>query len=182
MDTLSGTISRVLFFNEYTNYTVFHLDGESGSEVITGNFPQLSEGESVTVHGHFVEHKTYGKQFQAHSYEINVPTDEESLKKYLASGLFKGIGPALADALVTHFGTEVLNVIKSNPQRLTTVPKIGVKTAENIRLSYAEQEKSREVMMFMQKYGISTSLALKIYKVYQDASHSNYQPKPLSHH
>lgn len=170
MDTLSGTISRVLFFNEYTNYTVFHLDGESGSEVITGNFPQLSEGESVTVHGHFVEHKTYGKQFQAHSYEINVPTDEESLKKYLASGLFKGIGPALADALVTHFGTEVLDVIKSNPQRLTTVPKIGVKTAENIRISYAEQEKSREVMMFMQKYGISTSLALKIYKVYQDAS------------
>lgn len=88
----------------------------------------------------------------------------------MASGLFKGIGPALADALVTHFGTEVLDVIKSNPQRLTTVPKIGVKTAENIRISYAEQEKSREVMMFMQKYGISTSLALKIYKVYQDAS------------
>lgn len=170
MDTLSGVVFRVLFFNEYTNYTVFYLDTEKGNEVITGNFPQLSEGESVTVHGNFVEHKTYGRQFQAHSYEINVPTDEESLKKYLSSGLFKGIGPALADALVKRFSTDVLEVIKFSPQKLTSVPKIGVKTAQSIQKSYAEQEKSREVMMFMQKYGVSTSLALKIYKTYQDAA------------
>ena len=170
MDTLSGTISRILFFNEYTNYTVFHLDTGKSNEVVTGAFPQLSEGEAVSVHGYFVDHKTYGRQFQAHSYEITVPTDEESLKKYLSSGLFKGVGPALADALVQHFGTDVLQVIKFNPQRLTTVPKIGAKTAENIQASYTEQEKSREVMMFLQKYGISTSLGLKIYKTYQDAT------------
>jgi exodeoxyribonuclease V alpha subunit len=167
---LTGTVEQIVYFNEYTNYTVFDLDTDGLMEVVTGIFPQLTEGENITVYGVFTEHKTYGRQFNARGYKINVPATNEALKKYLSSGLFKGIGPSNAERLVDHFGEDVLHIIKTEPHRLTEVSKIGEKTAKKIAEAFFDQEQMREVIMFMQNYDISTSYALKIYKKYQAAS------------
>jgi exodeoxyribonuclease V alpha subunit len=170
LDMLTGTVEQIVYFNEYTNYTVFDLDTDGLMEVVTGIFPQLTEGENITVYGVITEHKIYGRQFNASGYKINVPATNEALKKYLSSGLFKGIGPSNAEKLVDHFGEDVLHIIKNEPHRLTEVSKIGEKTAKKIAEAFFDQEQMREVIMFMQNYDISTSYALKIYKKYQAAS------------
>lgn len=170
MDMLTGTVEQIVYFNEYTNYTVFDLEVDTLMEVVTGIFPQLTEGENITVYGAFTEHKIYGRQFNARHYKINVPATNEALKKYLSSGLFKGIGPSNADKLVNHFGADVLDIIKNQPKRLTEVSKIGEKTAQKIAEAFFDQEQMRQVIMFMQNYDISTSYALKIYKKYQAMS------------
>lgn len=170
MDMLTGTVEQIVYFNEYTNYTVFDLEVDTLMEVVTGIFPQLTEGENITVYGAFTEHKIYGRQFNARHYKINVPATNEALKKYLSSGLFKGIGPSNAEKLVNHFGADVLDIIKNQPKRLTEVSKIGEKTAQKIAEAFFDQEQMRQVIMFMQNYDISTSYALKIYKKYQAMS------------
>ncbi len=166
MDSLQGVVDRIIYFNEFNNYTVFDLDVGGVLEVVTGLFPNLAAGEAVTVYGHFVEHKTYGAQFQAEKYEIYVPTNSETLQRYLASGLIKGIGESRARDLVMHFGEDVLDIIKNEPSRLTEVSGIGSKTAQQISETYTAQEEMREVVMFMQQFGISTTYAMKIYKKY----------------
>jgi len=167
MDEISGIVEQIVYFNEYNNYTVFDLNKDGLMEVVTGVFPQITEGENITVYGNFTEHKIYGRQFNALKYKINIPANTQALKKYLSSGLFKGIGPANAENLVNYFGTNVLDIIKNHPEQLTKVPKIGEKTAQKIAQTFIDQEQMREVIMFMQNYGISTSFALKIYRRYQ---------------
>jgi len=178
MDELCGIVDRIVYFNEYNNYTVFDLNANGILEVITGIFPQLTEGENICVYGNFSEHKIYGRQFNAAKYKINVPSDTQALKKYLSSGLFKGIGPANAENLVNYFGQNVLNVIKNEPEKLTKVPGIGEKTAKKIALAYIDQEQMREVIMFMQNYGISTSYALKIYSKYKSSAIQKVSQNP----
>ena len=166
MDEISGIVEQIVYFNEYNNYTVFDLNAYGIMEVVTGVFPQITEGENITVYGNYSEHKIYGRQFNALKYQINIPENIEALKKYLSSGLFKGIGPVNAENLVNYFGANVLDVIKNHPEKLTQVPKIGEKTAQKIAQTFIDQEQMREVIMFMQNYGISTSYALKIYRKY----------------
>lgn len=170
MDEISGIVEQIVYFNEYNNYTVFDLNKDGLMEVVTGVFPQITEGENITIYGNFSDHKIYGRQFNASKYKINIPVSIEALKKYLSSGLFKGIGPANAENLVNHFGANVLDIIKNHPEKLTQVPKIGEKTAQKIAQTFIDQEQMREVIMFMQNYGISTSYSLKIYRKYQAAA------------
>ena len=124
------------------------------------------EGERIKISGQWSVHPDYGEQIKVENYESAAPTSLESLERYLASGLIKGVGPSTAKRLVEHFGMDTLDVIQFNPQRLTEVPGVGPVKAETIAASFYEQKEVREVMLFLQSYGISTNFAVKIYKIY----------------
>ena len=123
-------------------------------------------------------HPDYGEQLKVETYETASPTSREGLERYLASGLIKGVGPSTAKSLVDHFGMDTLDIIQFNPERLTEIPGIGEKKAEAIAASFYEQKEVREVMLFLQTYGISTGFAVKIYNIYGDQTISIIKENP----
>ena len=123
-------------------------------------------GEKLKITGDWVEHPIYGKQIKVSHCEIEKPTTLSGIEKYLSSGMIRGIGPATAKLLIKAFGEETLDVLYSDPQRLLDVPGIGPKRAQMIMESYAEQAQQREAMVFLQSYGVTPNLAVKIFKRY----------------
>lgn len=170
MAEVIGIIEEIIFRNEDNGFTVMDISSESDGALITavGNLPFAVEGERVKITGEWAVHPDYGEQIKIENYESAAPTSQESLERYLASGLIKGVGPSTAKKLVEHFGMDTLDVIQLNPDRLTEVPGIGDARAETIAASFYEQKEVREVMLFLQTYGISTNFAVKIYKIYGD--------------
>ncbi|NLJ40364.1 MAG: ATP-dependent RecD-like DNA helicase [Clostridiales bacterium] len=168
MAEIVGIIEEIIFRNEDNGYTVLEVKNEEDNNLVTivGNLPFVSLGERVKITGQWSTHPDYGEQIKAENYESAAPTSSESLKRYLASGLIKGVGASTADKLVEHFGMDTLDIIRFNPDRLTEVPGIGPAKAGTIAESFNEQREIREVMIFLQGYGISTNFAFKIYKAY----------------
>jgi exodeoxyribonuclease V alpha subunit len=167
---VEGTLERITFANEETGYTVARIDVGRGGELVTavGALLGAQPGEALRMRGRWGSHPQYGKQFHVDDYTTVLPATVQGIRRYLGSGLIKGIGPALAEKIVGHFGTDALDVIEREPQRLIEVPKLGPKRTKLITDAWEEQKAIKEVMVFLQGVGVSTSLAVKIYKQYAD--------------
>lgn len=167
-ELLSGTIERFLFQSEENGFAVFVLKS-SGKEPITvkGYVPHAQAGQEVQLKGSWVFHQKFGKQFDAASCTQIVPSSIPGLKKYLGSGLIKGIGPVYAEKLVNHFGMAVLTVIDEEPHRLEEVAGISTKRIEQISIAWKDQKEIANLMVFLQDKGITPGLASRIYKKYK---------------
>src|SRR6202021_178159 len=169
---LDGVLERVTFANPETGYTIARIAPERGAELVHGAGPLLGAqiGEFLRLRGRWSSHPRYGRQFEVHSYATVLPATAAGIQRYLGSGLIKGIGPVMAERMVAHFGTDVLRVIEEEPQRLLEVPGVGPKRTQRVADAWEEQKAIKEVMVFLQGVGVSTSLAVRIYKKYRDGS------------
>ena len=173
MEALQGILERIVFENAETGYTIGRLSSrEYPNELITvvGNLASANAGESVLLKGIWTNNPKYGKQFQIEGYETVLPATVVGLRKYLGSGLIKGIGPVMAGRIVTCFGMDTMDVIESAPKKLTQVPGIGKKRVDMIMEAWEAQREVKNVMLFLQSHNVSTTHAAKIYKTYQSDS------------
>ncbi|MCX7708212.1 MAG: AAA family ATPase, partial [Anaerolineae bacterium] len=179
-DTLRGTIERITYHNEENGYTVAQVqpEGANYTVAVVGNMLGVNVGESVIFSGAWVSHPQYGRQFKAESMRTVLPATVAGLEKYLGSGLIKGIGPITAKRIVRKFGLDTLRIIEEEPQRLLEVLGVGRKRVELITRAWAEQQKIKEVMLFLQSHNVSTGLAVRIYKQYGDAAIDVVQNDP----
>src|ERR1039458_8901873 len=178
---LDGVLERVTFANPETGYTIARIVPErGGAELVTAVGPLLGAqvGEFLRLRGRWSSHPKYGRQFEVHSYATVLPATAAGIQKYLGSGLIKGIGPVMAERMVAHFGVDIMHVIDDEPGRLTEVDGLGPKRTAMIAAAWAEQKAIKEVMIFLQSVGVSTSLAVRIYKKYGDASVSVVRSEP----
>lgn len=165
-EELRGTIEKVIFQSAESGFIVFILKHGSNNTTVKGFMPAIQEGQEVKLHGEWGFHPKFGKQFNAQKCIAQLPTSITGLKKFLASGLIKGIGPSYADKLVNAFGASVLEVIEQHPERLEHVPGIGPKRAELIVEGYKDQKEISSIMVYLQDKNISAAYAAKIYKRY----------------
>lgn len=173
METLQGILERIVFENPETGYTIGRFTSRDyPSELITvvGNLASANAGESMLLKGMWVNNPQYGRQFQIEGYETVMPATIVGLRKYLGSGLIKGIGPVMASRIVNQFGMDTLDVIERTPRKLTRVQGIGRKRVEMIRGAWEAQREVKNVMLFLQSHNVSTSHAAKIYKTYENDS------------
>ncbi len=170
--TLNAVLERLTYVNEETGYTVARVATECGSDLLTvvGALLGAQPGETLRLHGRWSSHPKYGRQFEVDSYTTVLPATIQGIQRYLGSGLVKGIGPVFAERIVAHFGLDTLQVIEGAPARLVEVPGLGPKRTAKITAAWEEQKAIKEVMVFLQGVGVSTSLAVRIYKQYGDAS------------
>lgn len=163
---LQGTIEEVRFRNESNGYTVALLNTSDGLVTIVGNAAIINLEESVEVEGDWIYHDTYGEQLSFTSIKTLIPSTIKGIENYLASGLIPHIGPKTAKRIVDKFGLDSLEVIQYNPEKLKTISGIGEKKLQTIIKAYSEQRELRDIMVYLQKYGISVSYGIKIYKKY----------------
>ena len=177
---LEGALERVTFANPETGYTIARIDSGRGPDLITVVGPLLGAqvGESLRMRGRWTSHPKYGKQFEVHSYTTVLPATVQGIQRYLGSGLIKGIGPVMAERMVAHFGVDIMHIIDDAPARLIEVDGLGPKRTAMITAAWAEQKAIKEVMIFLQGVGVSTSLAVRIYKKYGDGSISVVRSEP----
>lgn len=169
IESLQGIVDRVIYQNQENGFAVFIVQLNAKDAVtVKGYVPTINAGEQVLVRGVWNMHQKFGKQFDAQSCEKQAPTSILGLKKYLGSGLIKGIGPVYGDKLVAAFGEKVLEVIDKNPERLMSVPGIGAKRVEKIITAWKDQKEISNIMVFLQNKGISATYAVKIYKQYKE--------------
>ena len=168
--TLEGTIDRVTFQNEENGYTIARLipDGRTGTVTIVGNLLGAQVGASFRLRGRWITHATYGKQFSVEDFRERLPATVEGIRKYLGSGMIKGVGPVTADRIVDYFGLETLDVIDNESARLFEVPGVGPVRVKKIISSWAEQRQIKDIMLFLQSHDVTTGLAVRIYKQYGD--------------
>jgi exodeoxyribonuclease V alpha subunit len=168
--TLDAVLERITYANEETGYTVARVATDRSSDLLTvvGALLGAQPGESLRLRGRWASHPQYGRQFQVEAYDTVLPATIQGIRRYLGSGLIKGIGPKMAERIVDHFGQATLEVIEQAPGRLVEVPGLGPKRTAMITAAWAEQQAIKEVMVFLQGVGVSTSLAVRIYKTYRD--------------
>ncbi|MDE5780512.1 MAG: ATP-dependent RecD-like DNA helicase [Lachnospiraceae bacterium] len=175
---LEGYVDHIVFRNEDNGYSVFVVNEDSDEITCVGNFQYLSEGEYLHMEGEYTEHQVYGEQFKVNRYEMKVPKDTESVKKYLSSGAIKGIGPAMAERIVKMFGEDTFKIIEEEPERLINVKGISEKKAMEISNQVQEKRDMRKAMIFLQQYGINLNLAVKIYKQYGQTMYTILKENP----
>ncbi|MEE0200888.1 MAG: ATP-dependent RecD-like DNA helicase [Muricomes sp.] len=166
MEVVTGYVEHIVFRNEENGYTVFNLENEDGETTCVGSFNYINEGEMLELHGEFVNHSVYGSQFKVSSHEVKEPEDLVSIERYLGSGAVKGVGAALAGRIVRKFKKDTFRIIEEEPERLAEVKGISERKAREIAVQVEEKKDMRRAMIYLQKYGISTTLAVKIYKYY----------------
>ncbi|MFW6720510.1 ATP-dependent RecD-like DNA helicase [Streptomyces sp. MAR4 CNY-716] len=178
---VDGVLERITYANEDNGYTVARVDtGRGGGDLLTvvGALLGAQPGESLRMEGRWGSHPQYGKQFTVENYTTVLPATVQGIRRYLGSGLIKGIGPRIAERIVDHFGVDTLDVIEQDPARLVEVPGLGPKRTKLIGAAWEEQKAIKEVMLFLQGVGVSTSIAVRIYKSYGDASISVVKNEP----
>ena len=170
METLQGILERIVYENSDTGYTVGRLSARDHAELLTvvGNLASVNPGESLLLQGEWVDNPRYGRQFQIEKYETILPANIVGLRKYLGSGLIKGIGPKMATLIVRKFGMDTMDIIEQEPDKLTRVPGIGQKRVEMIKEAWEAQREIKNVMIFLQSHDVSAAHAAKIYKTYQN--------------
>ncbi len=180
MDFLDGLVERITYYNEENGYTVLRLTARGYPDLVTvvGNLPEITPGESLRLQGQWMTNSQYGKQFKAEKCEQILPATIEGIKKYLGSGLIKGVGPVTASRIVKKFGTDTLDVLDHSPERIREVLGIGSKRTAAIAQAWDEQKSIKQVMLFLQSHGVSTGLAVKIYKQYGETSIDLVQADP----
>ncbi len=168
--TLDAVLERITYANEETGYTVARVATGRSADLLTVVGPLLGAqpGESLRLRGRWRSDPQYGRQFEVEAYETVLPATIQGIRRYLGSGLIKGIGPKMAERIVDHFGEATLGVIEEAPGRLVEVAGLGPKRTAMITAAWAEQQAIKEVMVFLQGVGVSTSLAVRIYKTYRD--------------
>lgn len=166
MKQLSGYVENITYRNEDNGYTVLTLSSGKKEIKCTGNFAYINEGEYLELEGEEVFHDIYGEQIKVISYEIVPASDEFSTRKYLGSGAVKGLGAVLADRIVNKFGEDTIRIIEEEPERLAEIRGITLRKAMDICEQIEERKDMRDVMIFLQGYGISANLSNKIYKLY----------------
>lgn len=172
MPTLEGAIERITFQSDADGYTVARLTprGRAAQVTIVGKLASLRPGETVRLEGAWQEHRDHGRQFVVSAYQSLMPATIDGIRRYLGSGLIKGIGPSTAKRITETFGKYTLDVIEREPDRLVEVPGLGRKKAELIKVAWRAQQRIKEVMLFLQEVGLPTGLAVRIYKHYGDAA------------
>jgi exodeoxyribonuclease V alpha subunit len=178
--TIEAVLERITYANQETGYTVARVAVRRFSDLVTVVGPLLGAqpGESLRLEGRWTSHSQYGRQFQVDRYTTVLPATIQGIRRYLGSGLIKGIGPKLAERIVDRFGIQTLEVIEEQAQRLVEVPGLGPKRTAMIAAAWQEQKAIKEVMVFLQGVGVSTSLAVRIYKAYRDAAISVVKNQP----
>lgn len=166
MEEIKGYVEHIVYRNEDNGYTVFHLNNEDGEVTCVGNFHFIEEGELLRMEGEYTTHKLYGLQFAVQTSEVCEPEDLVSIERYLGSGAIKGVGAALAGRIVKKFREDTFRIIEEEPERLAEIKGISERKAREIAVQAEEKKDLRRAMIYLQKYGISTTLAAKIYQQY----------------
>jgi exodeoxyribonuclease V alpha subunit len=177
---LSGQIERITYSNDENGYTIARVKVYGQKELVSviGNFVSPTPGEIVLMKGLWTTHPKFGEQFKVVHYQTRVPATVYGIKKYLGSGLIKGIGPKIAERIVSSFGKETLNVIEQDTEKLNQVDGIGEKRVAMIKKAWDDQKEIREVMLFLQSHGVSPAYAAKIFKHYGNDSIKTVQENP----
>ena len=178
MAIVTGYVEHIVYRNETNGYTVLELAGDAGSYMLVGTIPHVSEGEPMEAEGTFVNHPSYGEQLSVERYQVTAPGDVISIERYLGSGAVKGVGPSLATRIVKKFKADTLRVIDEEPERLAEVKGISENGARQIAVQVAEKREQRQAMIFLQQYGISLNLAVKIYDRYGPEIYTLLQSNP----
>jgi len=167
---LNGVLEHITYTNEDTGYTVARVATERGGDPVTVVGPLLGAqaGEYLHMEGRWRNHPLYGRQFEVRSYRAVLPATVQGIRRYLGSGLIRGIGPKMAERIVDRFGVDTLRVLEEDPGRLRSVPGLGPTRTAMIEQAWEEQRAIKDVMVFLQGVGVSTSLAVRIYKAYRE--------------
>lgn len=178
MEKITGYIDHIIFRNEDNGYTVFQLNNEEGELTCVGKFSYIGEGEFLELEGEYTMHPSYGMQLQVTNHRIKEPEDRESIERYLGSGAVKGIGPVLAGKIVAKFGEDTFRIMEEEPERLAEIKGISERKAREICVQVEEKKDLRQAMIYLQKYGISIHLAVKIYQKYGLGTYSVLEENP----
>ena len=178
MATVCGFVEKIKYRNEDNGYTVLSLAQEGEEYTLVGNFHYISEGELIEAVGAMTEHPVYGEQMTVESYEIKAPEDTAAMERYLGSGAIKGVGAALAARIVRRFKADTFRIMEEEPERLSEVKGISEKMAMSVSEQVEEKKEMRQAMMFLQEYGISMNLAVKIYQEYGPRLYSVLKENP----
>ena len=166
LEEKQGTIAEIIFHNNENGYTVAFFETEQDAFTVVGNLPSVAIGRSYLLRGEFIVHPTYGEQFSIKEFEEVMPSTEDGIREFLASGAMKGIGRKTAAAIVSKFGTDTLRIIEEEPERLTEIQGIGEKTAERVAEAFGKQREFANIVLYTQQYGIGADYAMKLYQVY----------------
>ena len=166
METIIGYVSHIVYRNSDNGYTVFHIEHDDGEVTCVGSLNYINEGELLEIQGEYVNHNVYGKQLKISHYKVKEPEDIVSIERYLGSGAVKGVGAALAGRIVKKFKEDTFRIIEEEPERLAEIKGISERKAQEIASQLEEKKDMRKAMIYLQKYGISTKLAAKIYQYY----------------
>lgn len=166
METIKGYVDHIIYQNKDNGYAVLSMNVDDEEEICVGIFRGVDNGENLEITGEYVEHPSYGFQFKASSFKVVEPDDLLSMERYLGSGAIKGVGEALAKRIVKRFGKDTFRIIEEEPERLVEVKGISERIAQQITDQMIEKREIREAFLFLQKYGITNTLAVKIYEKY----------------
>ena len=178
METIEGFVDHIIFQNPDNGYTVLELTVDSGDCVLVGMLKGISQGDTIQAEGEYTEHPVYGTQFKASVYRTVLPKDAAGMERYLASGAIKGVGMALAKRIVRQFGADTFRVIEEEPERLVEVRGISERIAQEISAQMEEKRDMREAFIYLQQFGISNALAVKIYNTYENALYGVLRENP----
>lgn len=177
-EIVKGYIDHFIYKNEENGYGVVNLIVDEEEVTCTGTFKDADVGDTLEIEGIYVNHPVYGQQLKVSSYKITVPDDAVSMQRYLGSGAIRGIGEALAARIVKKFGAETFRIIEDEPERLAEIKGISEKKAIDIAMQMAEKREMRDAMIFLQKYGISNNMAVKIFNNYGTRVYGIIQENP----
>lgn len=178
MEEIEGYVEHIIFRNAENGYTVLNLICDEEEITCVGTFPMVSEGENLLMRGEYTSHPTYGEQFQMRSFQVKAPEDIQSIERYLASGAIKGIGVALAARIVRRFKKDTFRIMEEEPERLSEIKGISERMAMDISTQMMEKKDLRDAMIFLEKYGIHTNLAVRIYQQYGALIYSIVKENP----
>ncbi|MDR0221776.1 MAG: Flp pilus assembly complex ATPase component TadA, partial [Lachnospiraceae bacterium] len=178
MSQISGYVDHIIFQNSENGYTVLALLSDGEEITCVGNLGAIEEGENIEADGSLVEHPVYGSQFKIASYRRVVPTDADGMERYLASGAIKGIGETLAARIVKRFGADTFRVIEEEPERLSEVKGISERMARSISEQVEGKKEQRDALVFLQQYGVSNAMAVRIFNKYGTRLYSVVQENP----
>ena len=178
MDNIIGYVDHIVYQNSDNGYTVMTLVAEGEELTCVGMCKGLGQGENISAEGEYIEHPVYGRQFKIQTYETVAPTDRAGMERYLGSGAIRGVGEALAARIVKKFGDDTFRIIEEEPERLAEVKGISERKAQEIAVQMEEKKDLREALVYLQQYGISNTLAVKIYNTYGMEMYSVMRENP----
>ena len=177
-ETINGYVDHIIYRNTDNGYTVLVLICDEEELTCVGTFSDIAEGENIEARGVFTDHPTYGRQFKVQSFEEKAPQDVVAIERYLGSGAIKGVGIALAARIVRRFKEDTFRIIEEEPERLAEIKGISERKAMEIADQVNAKRDLRQAMIFLQQYGISTTLAVKIYNQYGQEVYGILQENP----
>ncbi|MBQ7955036.1 MAG: ATP-dependent RecD-like DNA helicase [Lachnospiraceae bacterium] len=178
MESIQGYVEHIIFQNADNGYTVMNLVADGEEITCVGMLKGISQGESIKAEGDYISHPVYGNQFKISSFQTTLPEDSVSMERYLGSGAIRGVGPALAARIVKKFGADTFRIIDEEPERLVEIKGISERIAREISAQMEEKKDLREAMVYLQKFGISNTLAIKIYNTYGNGLYHVMQENP----